>query len=230
VFVGNGSPAVVVEDSTMKRAKRNLQGCHTECDEGMLFCLARTRFHVALAQLGKTALSPTERQLLAPNDIDGGNNLRNMKIRNPIFLYEQTMLRNESTWDEMAQYLGVSHIPNSRYEAAKGKQFQGANICLPEYDYFRSQIMVYSYDLSVWLQKYLIPIAKDPRRTDVVIANLDAFEAMVSTFYRQDPCQRLLLDETAADATIQYVLDPSLNEAIWIPPQPAVIKKAVTRW
>jgi hypothetical protein len=226
VLVGNGTTAV---DSTLPESGSTRHyGCNNECDGNMLFCLARTRFHVALAQLGKTALSKTERQLLAPTDLDGGDSLMNMRIRNPIFLYEQTMLRNESTWDELAQYLGVSHIPNTHYQAAKGKQFSGANICLPEYDYFRSQIMMYSYELSMWMLEYFLPVARDPDRMDVSIASIDTFEEMVTVSYRQDPCRRLILAE-ADSGKVHYLLDPVLNQTMWRPPHPEVIKRPVER-
>ncbi|KAL3913885.1 MAG: hypothetical protein SGARI_000423 [Bacillariaceae sp.] len=201
--------------------------CHTECEGSMLYCLARTRFHVGLAQLGKTLLSGRERQLLASKDVDGGSNLVDLNIRNPIFLYEQTMLRHNETWQELADFLGISHIPNTHYQAARGKQFKEANICLPEYDYLRSQIMVYSYELSEWLVEYLLPVAEDPMRSDVTIANMGAFTDMVATSYRQDPCNRLVLDTD--NNRIQFVLNSALNETMRIPPQPEIVQIPVSK-
>lgn len=83
------------------------KACNSECTGGMLFCMMRGRFHVALAQLGKTLLGRAERQWLAPNDVDGGSALLSFNITNKIFLYEQSTLGEDSVWQELADFLGL---------------------------------------------------------------------------------------------------------------------------
>jgi len=71
----------------------NPRGCQVGCHKGKLFCVGRARFHLAIAKLGKTQLSTAERKLLAPNDRDGGKNLENWNIQNPLFIYEMNEVR-----------------------------------------------------------------------------------------------------------------------------------------
>jgi hypothetical protein len=68
----------------------------------------RAEFHVALASYGgKTPLTAQERQYLAPTHYYGGANIPNHQVRNPIFLYEQTELKEEYVWEDLANYLGI---------------------------------------------------------------------------------------------------------------------------
>jgi hypothetical protein len=152
--------------------------------------LGRARFHLPLARLGKTALSDDERELLAPNDIDGGKNLVNFNISNSIFLYEQTELRESYLWKGLSKFLGVSHIPNHKFEGSVGKG-KNYTLCIPSYDDFRAALMPYSYELSKWMQKYFLPVAKDQNRPDVVVADVERLSAIVRTF-ADDPCDRLI--------------------------------------
>jgi hypothetical protein len=144
-------------NNTRQQSTTQLIKCQSECQGRQLFCLARTRFHVGLAQLGKTTLSEKERRLLASKDIDGGTNLVNLNITNSIMLYEQTQLNDDDFWIYLANFLKISHVPNKHYQGSSGKQQLTNNICLPKYDYFRSLVMVYSYELSHWLLQYFVP-------------------------------------------------------------------------
>lgn len=164
--------------------------CRGSCPQRQLYCLGRARFHLPLARLGKTALSDEERELLAPNDIDGGKNLANFNITNSIFLYEQTELRESYLWKGLSKFLAVSHIPNRKFQGSVGKG-KNYTLCTPYYDDFRAALMPYSYELSEWMQKYFLPVAKDQHRPDVVVADVERLSAIVRTF-ADDPCDRLI--------------------------------------
>lgn len=168
--------------------------CANYCTYKQLVCLGRTRFHLALASLGKTNLTETERKLLAANDKDGGKNLVNFKVRNPLFLYEMNELREDYLWDGMANYLGMKGgIDNDQYGSSPGLHKSPQlriNICDEKFDRLRGMIMPYAYELSVWLQEYFIPLAKDESRPDVTIAQPHLFEELIEK-YKSDPCNRL---------------------------------------
>jgi hypothetical protein len=179
-----------VNEDGLRRGKPGCRGCRGSCPNHQLFCLGRARFHLPLARLGKTALSKEERQLLAPNDIDGGENLVNFNISNALFLYEQTELREGYLWKKMSDFLGVSHIPHRKFKGSAG---HGRNytLCSPHYDDFRAALMPYSYELSVWMLKYFLPVANDPNRPDVVVADVERLSGIVKS-YADDPCDRLI--------------------------------------
>eukprot|EP00559_Dactyliosolen_fragilissimus_P007719 CAMPEP_0184859434 /NCGR_PEP_ID=MMETSP0580-20130426/4439_1 /TAXON_ID=1118495 /ORGANISM="Dactyliosolen fragilissimus" /LENGTH=342 /DNA_ID=CAMNT_0027356065 /DNA_START=162 /DNA_END=1190 /DNA_ORIENTATION=+ len=168
--------------------------CSRSCPRGQIFCLHRARMHLALAGLGKTNLSKEERQLLAPNDPDGGDNLKFYNIKNSVFLYDQEQLVKDNLWESLAQYLGVSHIPHDLYEGSHGrggKKKTCIDFCNEQYDLFRSMMMPYAYEMSVWLQDYFIPVAKNENRPDVVISSDDSLFELVES-YKNDPCGRLI--------------------------------------
>lgn len=169
------------------------RSCRSGCPEGQLFCLHRSRFHLALAKLGKTELSQNERNLLAPNDSDGGDNLVNDNIRNPVFIYEQKELDEDYIWDSLADFLDIPMISHDAYEGSHGgkKTQNKRDFCDDEYDNFRALMMPYAYDLSVWLQNYFIPLGKNESRLDVVIPNPDKFYQSVED-YKEDPCGKLI--------------------------------------
>jgi hypothetical protein len=131
-----------------------------------------------------------ERQLLAPKDVDGGNSIITVNVTNQLFLYDQTELKEAYFWDELADFLGVSHIPNIEFHSSAGAA-KNHTLCEPYYDAFRAMMMPYSYELSVWLRQYFLPIARDPTRNDVRVANLDRLYRIVDD-YARDPCDRLI--------------------------------------
>lgn len=167
--------------------------CRHSCPNNQLFCMHRARFHLGLASLGKTNLTQEERLLLAPNDGDGGKKLKNSNISNPVFLYEQQELSQDYLWDDLAQFLGVDNIPHDVYHGSHGKKkkIHVVDFCHDEYDRLRAMMMPYAYDLSVWLQEYFIPLAKDESRPDVVISRPDRMYELVEE-YKDDPCGKLI--------------------------------------
>ena len=198
------------------------EACWGECRCQSLYCLHRARFHLPLARLGKTALSHTERtHYLAPQDADGGTNVLNFNVSNPIFVYDLQQMGNSTQngfWDDLAHFLGVSSIPNEDYHSSHGlsssstkkNKDRSLTLCHDRHDYFRSLLMGYSYELSMWLQLYFIPVvtSTDPtiQRTDVTIAGMtptttttsggggrrvEEFQTIVES-YKYDPCERLI--------------------------------------
>jgi len=201
----SGIPGGISSD--VSRHKPGFERCINECRCGIPICFHRSRLHLGLARMGKTPLSFTERELLAPGDPDGGENMFNAEVKNPVFLYDMTQMKSDSYWDELAAFLGLSYIPNVHYHGSKGQK-GGSNVtlCTPYYDEFRSKIMEHSYNMSVWLEDYILPLGLDPDRPDVVIANTDTFRELIRS-YKKDPCGRLVRNN--ADA--RYMLDPSLR-------------------
>mmetsp|Transcript_19803 Transcript_19803/g.42966 ORF Transcript_19803/g.42966 Transcript_19803/m.42966 type:complete len:588 (-) Transcript_19803:2731-4494(-) len=198
--------------------------CLGECRCGIPVCFHRARLHLPLARVGKTPLfSKEERDLLSPGDPDGGENLFNGKLRNPIFVYEQTQMKEDTYWDEVAGFLGLSHIPNAHYKSAHGKG-HNKTLCIEYYDEFRAQMMAHSYNVSVWLEEYFLPVGLDPNRPDVVIANPESFRTIIET-YKHDPCKRLIRRESDGE----YILDPGLGEVQDDGVTPAVLVKYSTK-
>lgn len=170
-------------------------GCLYECPGPHNLCLHKARFHLPLARTGKTLLDNTERELLAPDDKDGGFKLTNHKVKNPIFLYELSQLNENKTWDDLAALLKVPFIPHALHFGDNKKRKRISkdriNICDDKYDDFRSQIMPHSYNMSMWLRDYLVPVAMDETRDDVIISNPENFLEIVKG-YVDDPCNRLV--------------------------------------
>eukprot|EP00535_Pseudo-nitzschia_heimii_P004605 CAMPEP_0197178452 /NCGR_PEP_ID=MMETSP1423-20130617/3728_1 /TAXON_ID=476441 /ORGANISM="Pseudo-nitzschia heimii, Strain UNC1101" /LENGTH=588 /DNA_ID=CAMNT_0042628199 /DNA_START=129 /DNA_END=1892 /DNA_ORIENTATION=- len=189
------------------RARRipEYEMCNNECRCNSALCFHRARLHIGIARMGKTALSPEERQLLSPGDADGGANLLDAKVRNPVFIYDQNQMKADSYWDELAGFLGLSYVPNHHYHASHGKK-RNLTLCNGEHDAFRAQLMEHSYNMSVWLEEYLLPLGEDPDRPDVRIVDTVGFRKIVRT-YREDPCKRLVRD----DRDGRFVLEPAFR-------------------
>jgi len=170
------------------------EDCLRGCPERKLFCVGRARFHLPLARLGKTPLTDAERALLAPNDSDGGSNIESNRVRNQIFIYEQTELNEEDVWEELARYLQYPEraIPHDLYVSSHGSNKKGSNstphtinICDSKYDDLRGLMMPYAYEMSQWICTYFVAAP------DVVVANHTRFCSIVRN-YANDPCGRLI--------------------------------------
>jgi hypothetical protein len=218
-------PCLIDERTGKRTCPPNMEmTCFAECPYGQVFCLHRARMHLPLARLGKTALTDEERTWLSPQDLDGGQRLYNWNVPNHIFVYDQEQLTAGSYWDELATFLHVSHIPSTHYHASKGKGQSQKSLCDPEYDSFRSIMMPYSYEMSVWLINYFVPIARDPHREDVTVPNIEQFEKIVDT-YKEDPCKRLIRN----DANGAYMLDSKIGKSMIPPPDPSFILRRPTK-
>mmetsp|Transcript_6375 Transcript_6375/g.8508 ORF Transcript_6375/g.8508 Transcript_6375/m.8508 type:complete len:393 (+) Transcript_6375:151-1329(+) len=169
----------------------NRKDCRQGCPTNQVLCMHRGRFHLALAALGKTELTAEERNILAAEDPDGGEDLINKNVINDVFLYEQQTLGEDYVWDELAKYLGAEQIPHDRRHNARGRrQDKAVDFCDSKYDEFRAKMMQISYEVATWLQNYFIPLSKDESRTDVVIPRPDTFYELVES-YKLDPCEKL---------------------------------------
>lgn len=175
------------------------KSCKAGCP-GQLYCVHRSRFHLKLAQMGKTPLSDDERKLLAPNDYDGGDKVKNQEIRNSVFLYETSDMKEDDVWEELGRYLDYpgGAIPHDRRQSARGNlknaeehDLNTIDICDAEYDKLRKQMMPYAYEMSKWICDYFVPLAEDETRDDVWVANPDRFCSIVRD-YANDPCDRLV--------------------------------------
>ena len=197
----SGIPGGIASNAARNKDQHEI--CIAECRCGIPICFHRSRLHIGLARIGKTGLSSDERKLLAPKDPDGGENLFDAQAKNPVFVYDQSQMKEDSYWDELAGFLGLNYIPNEHYHSSKGSE-KNVTLCIPFYDEFRSKIMEHSYNMSVWLEDYFLPLGLDPNRPDVVIANTKTFQEIIQT-YKRDPCGRLVRNEL--DGT--YVLDSS---------------------
>jgi hypothetical protein len=177
----------------------NSWGCRNSCPKRQLFCVQRSRFHLALAQLGKTELSSEERKWLAPNDPDGGVHLGNDHVRNPVFLYEQSELNEDYVWEEMAAFLKVKNITHNQYRGSNGGGSKTTDFCEDKYDNFRAKVMPIAYELSMWMQMYFIPLAQNSSRPDVVIPKPERMMEVVED-YKIDPCGKLIRQEDGSYA------------------------------
>lgn len=173
----------------------------TFCPGGQILCMHRAQFHVGLAALGKTDMTDDERALLAPGTYYAKRlERRPRRVRNPLFVYEQTTMRNESFWVDLADYLSVPSVPHDLYHSSRGVSKSWGNssridVCDPRYDDFRRAFMPIAYDISEWFLGYFIPVALDPDRPDVVVADPARFRELVLD-YRNDPCHRLVRNDT----------------------------------
>ena len=188
MLLANGA---VKRDSLYDRMEpcKGKRSCDNGCP-GQILCTGRARFHNALAALGKTSLTREERMLLSPNDIDGGMDLVNNEIRNPVFVYEQKELRKQYVWNELASYLGVTDpLKRDKRENSHGNnRTHVADFCDDEFDEFRANLMPIAYNVSVWLVDYLIPTSRV--REDVTIPKVKKFAEIVES-YKVDPCKKL---------------------------------------
>lgn len=167
------------------------RGCRNGCPHSQLLCMHRGRFHLSLAALGKTELSPEELSILAANDMDGGVNMKNLHVTNDVFLYEIHQLKEEYLWEDMARYIGAESIRHDKRVNSHGKnRSMEYDFCEDRFDKFRAAMMPISFEVGTWLQKYFIPLAKNKSRTDVVIPNADKFFELVEK-YKYDPCKKL---------------------------------------
>lgn len=171
--------------------------CRLDCPDKQLFCTARANFHLGLAQLGKTPLTTDERKWLATHLFYGGHNVPNHNITNDVFVYDTSQLANDAVWDDLAEFLNLPEVEHDLYHGSQAQQLKEwgraaqIDICKPAYDDLRRDLMAIAYQMSVWLVDYFLPVAHDPNRPDVRVADPRSFSQAV-TSYREDPCRRLI--------------------------------------
>lgn len=168
------------------------------CRPGFLFCVNRARFHLGLAQLGKTPLDEEERKLLPPET-------KERSIVNKVFIYETSQLndknepRKDQLWDDIASFIGYpGTIPHDKYQGAhgRGKDTRTINICDAKYDALRGMLMPFGWEMSKWVCDYFIKKGRD-----VYVSSADHFCEIIET-YSKDPCGRLVRLDNGT-----YILD-----------------------
>jgi len=127
--------------------------------------------------------------------------LQSVGVPNDVFLFESSQGRDEYFYEDIAGFLGIERsllppLNNDTYKSGNGLNSKKAterqdnveifNICLPEFDYVRKELMPIAYTLQQWLLKYLIPAAR--KRDDLVIPGIDTFETIVAETFGSDPC------------------------------------------
>ena len=212
--VGGGSMADFVRtDRLLETSKDN-----HKCIKRVGTCVARSRFHLSLARMGKTPLDLNERDLLRSevyqakrrrNDTSThlkeypiGNDPQKIGIPNKVFVFESTQGKNEYFYEELAKFVRIdrAQLPEINYRSGSGlnnnkKQIEQSeketfDICLPEFDYVRKELLPIAYTLKEWLLRYLIPASL--QRDDLVIPNVTHFAEIVESFGR-DPCSDRLV-------------------------------------
>jgi len=179
-------------------------------------CVARARFHLSLAMLGKTPLSKDEQDLLLSEVKQSKKRLHDNSKSvlqfqligkpNPVFLFDSSQPKEEYFWQELSEFLRINRTDLPMEGATAGYKTLGMglnknehirtmmlrkdtifDICDPKHDFLRQELMPVSYTLHQWLTTYFLPVARDPNRKDVVIPNVDEFERIIETF-KYDPC------------------------------------------
>jgi hypothetical protein len=161
---------------------------------------ARARLNNASGTLSSSPLSWS--QLEKPPEFLKNRSLKSVGVPNDVFLFESSQGRNEYFYEDIAGFLGIERsllppLNNDTYKSGNGlnkksnakNQDQNVeifNICLPEFDYVRKELMPIAYTLQQWLLKYLIPAAR--KRDDLVIPGIDTFERIVAETFGTDPC------------------------------------------
>ena len=188
-------PTLPAADSTDLTVGCNNRNCGKGyCQIGKLFCLNRARFHLGLAELGKTPLDKVERELIPPElKVSDGN-----MIRNKIFLYDMEQLgdknttRKERLWSDLGDFIGYPDtIPHDKYKSSHGIEGANAknariNICDKRYDPIRAQLLVHGRQMSQWICPYFVKQGKD-----VYVSSQDYLCQLVEK-YAEDPCGKLV--------------------------------------
>jgi len=217
--VGGGSMADFVRTDRLLETSKDNHKCIKRVNYNI--CVARSRFHLSLARMGKTPLDLNERDLLQSevyqakrrrNDTSThlkeypiGNDPQKIGIPNKVFVFESTQGKNEYFYEELAKFVRIdrAQLPEINYRSGSGlnsnkKQIEQSeketfDICLPEFDYVRKELLPIAYTLKEWLLRYLIPASL--QRDDLVIPNVTHFAEIVESFGR-DPCSdRLVRNE-----------------------------------
>ncbi len=200
----------MLADNNVKIIRRGMTPydvAHENCTRNV--CMKHSRFHTYLSKLGKTPLDEKEKELLSPDDRKSGLTLRDsFNVTNRIFLYELSQINEDVMWNDLSNQLDVPYIPHDIHMGDRStKKDSGSriNICDAIYDDFRAAWMPHAYNMSKWFCNYLVPVAKDESRDDVIIANPNKFRDIVRE-YQKDPCNRLIRMD---DGT--YVLNSNLT-------------------
>ncbi len=142
-----------------------------------------------------------------PREYPFANNREKAGVPNEVFIFESSQGKEEYFYQDLAMFLEFDRarlpaLDNTIYRSGNGlnslqrskmasaDKGNSVDICLPQFDVIRKELLPISYTLGQWLKKYLIPASH--QRNDLTIPNVTAFESIVETFAR-DPCQNRLV-------------------------------------
>ena len=171
-----------------------------KCRKGMFnVCTARARFHVFLANLGKTSLSnPVELGLLGI----AATALHPVPTTAPVFLYEVSQLADDENAERQAQFLydlqafldlpqhlnGLQwHKPGMAYESERARQAaekRKMDICHDQYASLRAILMTHAVNASAWIAQYFVAA------TGVTVSSRDYFVNTILPRWKVDPCNQ----------------------------------------
>jgi hypothetical protein len=166
-------------------------------------CTDSANFHVHLATLGKTNLTEQERTLfdtqttMSTSTFDHHHHptvprspKNQLHLPNPVFLYDVSQLAgsnvdiSETVRRDMQDYLGLQQPlpvlePASKHVAST----MDMDICLPEHDVLRTQLLQIAWQASEWITTYFLPLP------DVTVPAPEHFRSVLLNDWRRDPCE-----------------------------------------
>ena len=159
-------------------------------------CTHRARFHLFLANFGKTPLGYQERQFFP----HGGNALRVKHTKNTIFLYHVEQLKDKDEArqlqlrQDLTSFLGLPELlPRMDVWTKPGKnlsteQLEKANslrlnICDPQHDHVRSVLIEQGRNSAEWILQYFL------ESPDVFVSSPDFFKELTKA-WESDPCDK----------------------------------------
>jgi hypothetical protein len=164
-------------------------------------CTDNANFHVHLAMLGKTNLTALERVLFETNSTTSTKVPRSPKnqlhLPNPVFLYDVSQLDgsnvdvSESVRRDMQDFLGLQQ-PLPVLEAARSTSSSTSarepahnmlDICLPQHEPLRKQLLQIAWQASEWITTYFLPLS------DVTVPAPEHFRSVLLNDWRRDPCE-----------------------------------------
>jgi hypothetical protein len=174
-------------------------------------CTDNANFHVHLAMLGKTNLTALERVLLETTSNSSTTSTRVprnpkklMHLPNPVFLYDVSQLDgsnvdvSESVRRDMQDFLGLqqplpvlepvagsSSTSSARSHSQEPSQhnMNMLDICLPEHDTLRKELLQIAWQASEWITTYFLPLS------DVTVPAPEHFRSVLLNDWRNDPCE-----------------------------------------
>jgi hypothetical protein len=171
-------------------------------------CTDNANFHIHLAMLGKTNLTALERVLLESTTSNSTStstrvprNPKNlMHLPNPVFLYDVSQLGgsnvdvSESVRRDMQDYLGLQQplpvleptarsISSSASSSSQEPSHNLLDICLPEHDALRQELLQIAWQASEWITTYFLPLS------DVTVPAPEHFRSVLLNDWRNDPCE-----------------------------------------
>jgi hypothetical protein len=166
-------------------------------------CTDNANFHVHLAMLGKTNLTALERVLFETNSTMSRRVPRRpknqMHLPNPVFLYDVSQLDgsnvdvSESVRRSMQDYLGLQQplpeLESARSSSTSSSSSKGPSvhntldICLPEHESLRKQLLQIAWHASEWITTYFLPLS------DVTVPAPEQFRSVLLNDWRRDPCE-----------------------------------------